>query len=435
MSHDRHQVFVLTQLDHLRHDLIKKEPPSLVQAKEKNALGEWFGSLWPNPTKSSKESGGDGGTGNGAKKGIYIHGGVGCGKTMCMDMFYDSFVEYENDNPDWILARQKVHFHQFMLGIHKQMHEAKMVQGIKGDVLPRVIEEILSNGLLICFDEFQVTDVADALILRRLFTGLLERGAIVVATSNRPPNDLYKNGLQRDRFIPFILLLEEKLDVLSMWQSETDYRLIRGENKAMGIYFLGQESKPEFEQAFVRLTKNGPIQSSTTLLTTSSSSSQGRRIIVPKASMEHGIARYTFHALCRVPMGAADYLTLGQTFHTIFVEDIPILQLHEINPVRRFIVFVDVMYESRVKLIMNAQAEPKDLFRVDLDNPYIDEVFAFDRTRSRLEEMASTDYLKSRWVGSSTTSSLSSSSMSAIDTLEEEGRERDDRDVRNHTLL
>jgi predicted ATPase len=301
-----------------------------------------------------------------------------------------------------------------MLGIHKQMHEAKRIEGIKGDVLPRVIEKTIQRGRLICFDEFQVTDVADALILRRLFTGLLERDAVIVATSNRPPRDLYLNGLQRDLFLPFIDLLEERTAVISMWQSETDYRLVQGENKARGVYFIGPESKSEFERVCRSLTKHSPIEPIHL-------SVQGRMVHVPQASMTYGVARFTFDDLCSQPKGAADYLLIGETFHTVFVEDVPILNENAINLVRRFIIFVDAMYESHVKLIIHAATLPQGIFKVDLANKVIDEVFAFDRTRSRLEEMSSDGYLQKKWQGKK---SLSGHMLHAdINTM-------DDRDVR-----
>jgi len=272
------------------------------------------------------------------------------------------------------------------------MHEAKMVQGIKGDTLPRVITRTLEKGRLICFDEFQVTDVADALILRRLFTGLIEQGAVIVATSNRPPRDLYLNGLQRDLFLPFIDLLEERLAVVGMWDSETDYRLIQGEHKERGVYFIGRKSKKGFEESWRKLTKGAPIVS-TSLRT------QGRTVPVPMACLTAGVARFAFEDLCQKALGAADYLVIGQNFHTVFVENVPKLSLNEINYVRRFIIFVDSMYESNVKLIIQAATKADDIFEVDITNQVCDEVFAFDRTRSRLEEMASTKYLQSRWSG------------------------------------
>ncbi len=281
------------------------------------------------------------------------------------------------------------------------MHEAKMVDKIEGDVLPHIIQRTIQKGRIICFDEFQVTDVADALILRRLFTSLLNYGVIIVATSNRPPQDLYLNGLQRDLFLPFIDLLEEQCNVISMWESEVDYRLVQGEQKARGVYFIGASSKPEFEQAYQILTKYSTkgdgVRSSKNVVVLKT---QGREVLVPMACEEYGIARFSFDDLCRQPRGAADYLLIGEHFHTVFMEDVPTLTMNDINLVRRFIIFVDSMYESHVKLIIHAEGSPAEIFQVDLENEFCDEAFAFDRTRSRLEEMGSDEYLKKRWSNS-----------------------------------
>ena len=276
--------------------------------------------------------------------------------------------------------------------VHKQMHAAKMVEGVQGDVLPRVIEKILDDGALIAFDEFQVTDVADALILRRLFTGLIDQGAIIVATSNRPPRDLYLNGLQRDRFLPFIDLLEEKTKVVSMWESDTDYRLIQGASAAKGVYFVGEESRSDFEDVFHTLTK-GETVAPTSL------STQGRRVQVPLASLEVGCAKFHFDDLCKKALGAADYICIGETFHTVFVHGVPRLTLNDLNVLRRLITFIDCMYEAHVKLILQLETRPKEIFEVDLNNDHQDEAFSFDRTRSRLDEMGSKEYLKKRWIG------------------------------------
>jgi len=198
--------------------------------------------------------------------------------------------------------------------------------------------------------------------------------------------------LQRDLFLPFIKLLEEKNEIVSMWESETDYRLIQGENKARGVYFVGEQTKAEFEGSFKALTK-GSATGSTTLTT------HGRIIQVPTASLEHRVAKFSFDDLCRNPRGAADYLLIGENFHTVFIENIPALTMNDVNLVRRFIVFVDAMYECHVKLIVHAETLPEGIFKVDLANNHCDEVFAFDRTQSRLQEMGSDEYLKSRWSG------------------------------------
>ena len=177
-----------------------------------------------------------------------------------------------------------------------------------------------------------------------------------------------------------------------MWESDTDYRLIHGEQKADSAYFVGPNAKDDFDGIFVNLCENFP--SVPTGLTT-----QGRHVPVRLACMERGVARFTFEDLCKSAMGAADYLIIAETFHTVFVEDVPAMTMNEINWVRRFITFVDIMYECRVKLILHAEALPLHLFYVDLDNQVQDEAFAFDRTRSRLDEMGSEAYLTRRWVG------------------------------------
>ena len=389
ISIDEHQMLALTELDRLRKDILSS-------------------GLYTNETKGSKSSIGDNeeddyflpfmnkissfffqsSRGNvihpsEVPKGVYLHGGVGCGKTFCMKLFYDTLP---------IESKQFVHFHKFMLTLHSQMHEERMVKLVKGDVLPAVIERIVEKGMVIAFDEFQVTDIADALILSRLFTGLLDKGAIIIATSNRAPCNLYLNGLQRELFLPFIKLLEEKNETVSMWESETDYRLVQGENRARGVFFVGEEAKAEFRESFMDLTK-GSATCSTTLTT------HRRMIQVPEASLQQQVAKFSFDDLCRNPRGAADYLLIGENFHTVFIENIPVLTINDVNLVRRFIIFVDAMYECNVKLIVHAETLPEGIFKVDLANKYIDEAFAFDRTRSRLQEMGSDKYLKSRWSG------------------------------------
>ena len=247
----------------------------------------------------------------------------------------------------------------------------------------------------------QVTDVADALILRQLFTGMLERGAIIVATSNRPPQDLYLNGLQRDRFLPFIDLLESKCQIVSMWDSDIDYRLVQAVNTASNtVYFVGDEQRCNFEELFNKCVHSTDGNSTLLESINIQTSTAGERTIrIPIASLEYGVARFSFDHLCRKPMGAADYLAIGQTFHTVFVEDVPSnLTLNDLNIVRRFIVFIDSMYESHIKVVIHAQSTPEHIFTVDLNNQYNDESFAFDRTRSRLEEMSSTTYLKRQWI-------------------------------------
>ncbi len=312
VQEDVHQIDALKALDRLYKELEKTSPQPLstttptTTPPKQEASYSFFGGFFSKVKHKVKDTA----SRVSAPKGVYLHGGVGCGKTFCMNLFY------QHVNGDWKRDKQHVHFHKFMLQVHQQMHEAKMIQKIKGDPLPLVVTKTLERGRLICFDEFQVTDVADALILRRLFTGLLQQGAVIVATSNRPPQDLYLNGLQRDLFLPFIDLLQERLTVVSMWDSETDYRLVQGEHKERGVYFIGRKSKKQFEETWRKLTKGTPIVST-------SLSTQGRTVPVPMASLTTGVARFAFEDLCQKALGAADYLVIGQNFHTVFVENVP----------------------------------------------------------------------------------------------------------------
>lgn len=308
-----------------------------------------------------------------------------------MDLFYESI-----DQGPWAEDKQKVHFNKFMLRVHQAMHQARYGSDSKtaqpDAILPSVIDSTAARGRLICLDEFQVTDVADALILQRLFTGLWDKGCVLVATSNRPPDDLYKNGLQRDRFIPFIKLLQKRCEIVDMRASDIDYRLLQKQSGVGAVYFTSADSLKDFDRLFYHLAGSSAV--APTYVRT-----QGRHVPIAQAVLAKGLARFTFEDLCTKALGAADYLMIGQNFHTVFVERIPILSLNEINWVRRFITFIDCMYESKVKLVLQAKTPPSGIFERPPGDDAHDEVFAFDRTLSRLEEMASAKYLQRRWVG------------------------------------
>jgi predicted ATPase len=412
------QLRALQSLERLRYDLLHTisptqrsdiaHPPPTKPTMDQNplaALSGWFGlpkpKSQPQPPKPPNVLG------------VYIHGGVGCGKTFLMNaIFYESL-----RHTAWEQHRQKTHFHKFMLSIHNQIHIARQLahaqkKEFDGDsILHTVMEHIVQRGQLICFDEFQVTDVADALLLQRLFTALWEEyNCVVVATSNRSPDDLYLNGLQRDRFVPFIQQLKVHCESVSMWESEQDYRLVLKQHDQLTensdssktsspeskqphrVYFEGgKEVWKEFDSLFYRLAGSNRAIAPTTLQT------QGRNVIIPQASLSKGICRFRFEDLCTKALGAADYLLLGQQFHTVFVDHIPILKLEHVNWVRRFIIFVDTMYECNCKLILHAKTAPADIFQPGLEEAstsQIDEVFAFQRTVSRLYEMSSQPYLQ-----------------------------------------
>jgi protein AFG1 len=385
LSNDPYQIIALRELERLRSECITYLTTETSSQVEESTSLFSFTPSWsttPSPIEVIPP------------KGVYLHGGVGCGKTYCMDLFFHSL-------PDE--SAQKVHFHKFMLGVHKAMHKAKNVNKLSGDdIFNHITKEILNDGRIICFDEFQVTDVADAMVLSRLFTRLIQNGAIIVATSNRPPRDLYLGGLQRDLFLPFIDLLKEKLIEVSMWASEMDYRLVGKESgsvkgtHAHKVYFIegdSSDARTEFENLFDTLTHGSDVNS--VMLDVS-----GRQVLVPKASDEYNIARFSFYDLCGKAKGAADYLAIGERFNTIFIEHVPRLKFHEVNLVRRWITLIDALYECHVKVVLHTAASPDEMFVVDLENKHTDEVFAFDRTRSRMEEMRSEGYLKKKWVGS-----------------------------------
>eukprot|EP00904_Undaria_pinnatifida_P007899 jgi/Undpi1/4239/HiC_scaffold_16.g07605.m1 len=314
-----------------------------------------------------------------------MHGGVGTGKTFMMDLFFQ-------ESP--VTSKRRVHFLDFMLDVHSRMHRCRQ-RGISGeDMMSIVTDEILEEGWLLCFDEMQVTDIADAMMIRQLFAGLWWRGAVVVATSNRPPQNLYYKGLQRSQFLPFIAQLEEKTHVHSLEASGTDYRLLQGVDSVTKVFLSpdNDSTRGEFEALWKALSdglKTVPV----TL------SAQGRSVRISRAVMGSRVAMMSFDELCGSALGAADYTAISEAFHTVFVHGIPTMNLAHLNQARRFITVVDVLYERSVKMVCLAEAVPMKLFdpgpgrREDMP----DEVFAFDRTVSRLAEMQGQEYLKRKW--------------------------------------
>ena len=319
--------------------------------------------------------------GGGAKvRGLYIWGAVGRGKSMLMDLFFEAAPVKE---------KRRVHFHDFMLETHafifewrklssaeKRKHPAH-VRDAGDDPIAPAAKHIADQARLLCFDEFHVTQIADAMILGRLFEQLFDRGVTVVATSNRKPSDLYTNGINRQLFLPFIKRLEDELDVIEL-KSARDYRLDR--LAAAPVYYspLGAKADAAMDAAFARLT--GGAEPAPEKLDV-----QGRTIQVARQAM--GVARFEFDELCKKPLGAADYLTLARHYPTILVDHVPKMGLDERNWAARFVTLVDALYESKTKLVMSADAKPDDLYVSG------DGAFEFQRTASRLHEMGSADYL------------------------------------------
>lgn len=302
-------------------------------------------------------------------RGLYIHGSVGRGKSMLMDLFFAAAP---------VARKRRVHFHAFMAEVHARLHELRQAHknGVS-DPLVHVAAEIAEQAWLLCFDEFVVNDIADAMILGRLFEILLASGVVVVATSNFLPRELYKNGLQRERFEPFIAMLERSLDVLGL-DGPTDYRLMRLAGRPVYFSPLGAEATAGLDQAWRDLTDDsaGRVLPIAVL---------GRTLVVPRFA--HGVARFGFADLCEKPLGASDYLALTARAHTVIIDDVPILTPERHNEARRFITLIDTLYEAKTKLLMTMAAAPPLLYPEGTGS------FEFTRTVSRLMEMQSADYL------------------------------------------
>lgn len=307
-------------------------------------------------------------------QGLYIWGGVGRGKTMLMDLFYEATV---------IRRKKRVHFHEFMQDVHERIHQHRQAHKrgeVKGDdPIPPVAAQIADETRLLLFDEFTVTDIADAMILGRLFTRLFELGVIVVATSNVEPVNLYPDGLNRQLFLPFISLLTSKVDVLHL-DSPTDYRLEKLAGAPVYVTPLGAEADEEMDRLWTKLT-HGMKPHAEEL------ENKGRRIPVPQAAA--GAARFTFDDLCMQPLGASDYLRIAHAYGTVFLDHVPIMSKARRNEAKRFINLIDTLYDNGIKLVLSAESEPQNLYAAEGGT----EAFEFDRTVSRLIEMRSEEYL------------------------------------------
>lgn len=307
-------------------------------------------------------------------KGLYLHGGVGRGKTMLMDLFFAG-TSFE--------PKARYHFHGFMAEVHDRIARAR--KAVPGDPIPIVAAEIAETSRLLCFDELHVTDIADAMILGRLFTVLFKSGVVVVATSNARPDELYRHGLNRQLFLPFIDLVEDHMDVVEL-DSGKDFRLEKLAGRTLYYTPADAAASRELDAHWSRLTgrPSRPSPASLEVL--------GRQVHVPMAAM--GVARFPFADLCERPLGPRDYLQIAQSFHTVLIDAIPVLTPQNRNEARRFINLIDALYDNRVGLIASAHAEPDALYS------HGDGSDLFQRTASRLIEMRSEEYLKSRKVRS-----------------------------------
>jgi cell division protein ZapE len=304
--------------------------------------------------------------------GVYLWGGVGRGKSMLMDLAFEHLD---------VTPKRRVHFHEFMLETHERLREVR--QREEGDPIEPVAEQIAGEAKLLCFDEMQVTNPADAMVLSRLFGKLLDEGVKVVTTSNRPPRDLYLGGLNRELFLPFIELIERSMSVIEV-DGPTDYRLDRLTGVEVWHVPNGPEATAALSRAFFQLT-DYPVEDRAKVPFEELDVGGGRTLHVPKSLK--GVAVFSFKRLCVEPRGAADYLAIARRYHTVIIVGIPVMGPAMRNEAARFVTLIDALYEHRVKLLAAADAEPNALY------PAGDGSFEFQRTVSRLEEMRSAEYL------------------------------------------
>jgi cell division protein ZapE len=346
---DAAQERVVARLERLHENLQGYQPAA------RRGLLSWLGLGEPSPTP----------------KGIYLWGPVGRGKSMLMDMFFAAAP---------IERKRRVHFHAFMLDVHDRIERERRAHS--EEPVAKVAADLASEAGLLCFDEFQVNDIADAMILERLFRALLEAGTVVVATSNRQPERLYENGLQRDRFLPFVALLQERLDIVEL-DSGRDYRLMRMRGRR--VYHCPNDAVAQaaLEAAFADLTDGADVRSETLTVL-------GRPLAVPRVG--RNVAWFSFEELCARPLAAPDYLAIAERYAAIVVEGIPRLSPRERNEAQRFHILIDALYEARALLVASADVPAEEIYVAG------DGAFEFERTVSRLIEMQSEDYLANRRV-------------------------------------
>ncbi|KAG5648836.1 hypothetical protein DXG03_000185 [Asterophora parasitica] len=396
---DAHQTRIIQNLQDLHDKLVDYNPPKIPDVSSSTSLLSRLFTREVQIPAAPPET---------APKGLYLYGDVGTGKTMLMDLFYKTL-------PPTITRKRRVHFHAFMIDVHKRVHAAKIAMGFNGgDPILPVARDLANEAYVLCFDEFQVTDIADAMILRRLLESIVNYGVICVMTSNRHPDDLYKNGIQRSSFIPAIELLKSHFKVTDL-DSGTDYRRIP---RALShVYYdpITPENNSEIDKVFKSLTASDP---SDPPIHNRKLNTWGRTIVVPESTSK--IAKFRFHDLCGQPLSAADYLEVTKNFGTVFLLDVPKMGMDSKDMARRFITFIDACYESKTKLFVTSEvpvfkvfsdegsgSKPvSDHMRSVMDDLGLsdqtvgtssmftgeEEVFAFARACSRLVQMGSKEW-------------------------------------------
>lgn len=344
---DPEQQTAARRLAKLRHELAAQSPSGF--------LGKLFGKAPPPP------------------RGVYLWGGVGRGKSMLMDLFHETLA---------IRQKRRVHFHAFMLEVHSLLRDERKNE--RGDPIPPVAAKIAENVRCLAFDEMVVNNSADAMIMSRLFKALIvDEGVTIVSTSNRPPKDLYKDGLNREHFLPFIELIESRLDVMPL-NGPVDYRLERLAGIDSWHTPLGDAATAQVREAFLRLTDYSPDDAEN-VPSGELDLGGGRVLHVPRTLK--GVAVFSFSRLCREARGASDYLAIARAYHTVIIVGIPLMGPDDRNEAARFVTLIDALYEYRVKLFVTAAEEPEKLYQAG------DGSFEFERTVSRLMEMQSNDYM------------------------------------------
>jgi cell division protein ZapE len=351
---DAAQMDVAKSLDRVLSHLKQKRP-----AAKSSALG-WLFAAKKKPAEVAK--------------GLYIHGSVGRGKTMLMDMFFAMAPS---------ARKRRAHFHQFMADVHNRIaaHRLKFKNGEtkQADPMPPVAADLYAEAELLCFDEFSVTDIADAMILSRLFSELFSLGCVLVATSNVEPDNLYRDGLNRGLFLPFIDLLKQYVDIVSL-DSPTDYRMEKLNSQPVYLTPLNHHNDMAMDSTWAHALAGRKAQPMEIPM-------KGRSIHVPLAVDR--MARFSFAELCDNPLGAVDFLAIADRFDTIFLDHVPKMGPDRRNQIKRFIILIDTLYDHSIRLYISAEAMPEDLL-VDKRGT---EAFEFDRTSSRLFEMRSAEYL------------------------------------------
>lgn len=353
-------------LDPAQAELAKRLDRLLIEvgnrrlAKKSSALG-W---MFARKNKSQKPP-----------RGLYVHGAVGRGKTMLMDMFYELVPANR---------KRRAHFHDFMADAHARIHKhrqkLKAGEAKQADPVPPVAGQLIAEAWVLCFDEFSVTDIADAMLLSRLFEQLFKRGCVLVATSNVEPGDLYRDGLNRQLFLPFVDLLKQHVDVLNL-DARTDYRMETTTRLPVYHQLSEDEGDGAMDLAWTRVTAGKRTSPETVEV-------KSRLVNVPDAAA--GAARFSFADLCETPLGASDYAAIAERYHTIFVDRVPVMQQADRNAAKRFIILIDTLYDRKSRVFISAAAAPDALYQASGGH----ESFEFARTASRLNEMQGEVYLE-----------------------------------------